>query len=313
MPNNVTLAEALQARGQALPADTPPATYIYRPALLAQARIRYLARKYSFDHEQVRAALVRSLDRRGVVRWDDFSTHPLDLRAVQLNGLPQAGYAGLEAPLDDARILATLQKDFTDWAYRTSQVHLRYNATLNISAGPEATTGQFHDQCSQAARAGRDAELTQTNASFDAKKALLQNKLSNAQRTLQEKQSAHAQRQMEEVGTGVENVIGLFTHSRRRVTTSLTKHRLTEQAKAAVDDAQAALNDLQKQAAELEQARQQALAQANQRWGQVVDQVTEIPLTPLRKDVFIDLFGVIWLPYYVLQAGGQSIELPAFG
>jgi len=53
--------------------------------------------------------------------------------------------------------------------------------------------------CSQAARAGRNAELAQTNASFDAKKALLQDKLSHAQRTLQEKESDHKQRQVEEV------------------------------------------------------------------------------------------------------------------
>lgn len=312
MPNNRTLAEALQVSGRTVPPGTPPAAYLYRPALVAQARIRYLARKYNFDHEQARTVLAPSLDRRGVVRWDEFTTHTLDAKMVQLNGLPQSGFASLQAPLDDPKILLSLQKDFVDWAYRTSQVKLRYNAELNISAGPDTSTAEFRELCSQAARAGRDDELAKINASIDAKKSTLQEKLARAQRDLDQKEEAHSQRKIEEFGTGIENVIGLFSKSRRRLSTSLTKHRLTEQAKAAVDEAEGTLNDLQKQLAGLEQSRQQALSQASERWAQLVDDASEVPLTPLRKDVFLDLFGVIWLPFYVLQAGSEVIELPAY-
>jgi RecB family exonuclease len=140
----------------------------------------------------------------------------------------------------------------------------------------------------------------------------LQDKLVRAQRDLDEKEEAHSQHKMEEFGTGLENVIGLFSKSKRRLSTSLTKHRLTEQAKAAVDEAKGTLSDLQKQLTSLEQARQQALSQASERWAQMVDDVNEVPLTPLRKDVFLDLFGVIWLPYYVLQVGSEVIEFPAY-
>ena len=312
MPNNRSLAAALQVSGRTLPPGTPPATYLYHPALVAQARIRYLARKYNFDHEQARTVLTPSLDRRGVVRWDDFATKALDEKTVQLNGLPQAGFTSLQAPLDDPKILLSLQKDFVDWAYRTSQVKLRYNAALNVSAGPDTTTAEFRELCSQAARAGRDDELAKINASFDAKKSGLQDKLAHAQRDHEQKQEVLSQRKMEEVGTGLENVIGLFTRSRRRITTSLTKHRLTEQAKAAADEAGAVLNELQKQAASLDQAGQQALSEAGERWAHQVDDASEVPLTPLRKDVFLDLFGVIWLPFYVLHGGSEVIELAAY-
>jgi len=51
------------------------------------------------------------------------------------------------------------------------------------------------------------------------------------------------------------------------VTTSLTKHRLTEQAKAAVDDARRLSMICKNKITELEQSRQQALTEVNQRWG----------------------------------------------
>jgi hypothetical protein len=44
-----------------------------------------------------------------------------------------------------------------------------------------------------------------------------------------------------------------------------------------------------------------------------VNDITEITVNPKKTDVFVKLFGVAWMPYYSVQAGGAVIELPAFG
>jgi len=313
MPNNRTLAQALQAENQSVPDGTPAPEYLYRPALVAQAHVRYLARKYSLDMEQVRTVLVPSLDRRGIARWDNFSYSPLDEKQVLVNGLPQARFAGLEDPLGNAKVLSALQKDFAEWVYRTSQVRLHVNDALKVYAGPETTTAAFHELCSQAAHAGGDAEMAKLSASYDAKLEALKTKLANAQREVGQREDDYNQRKMEEIGTGFENVIGLFTKSRRRVTTSLTKRRLTEDAKAKADDAKAAVATLQNQLAALDKERQSALQQAGVLWAKLVDNINEIPLTPQLKDIYLELFGVIWLPFYVLKVGDKVIELAAYG
>ena len=46
---------------------------MFRPSLLAAAQVRILDRKSGVDTETTRAALVSSLDRRGIVRWDEFT------------------------------------------------------------------------------------------------------------------------------------------------------------------------------------------------------------------------------------------------
>jgi hypothetical protein len=318
MPNNRTLAQALQAENQSVPDGTPAPEapeapeYLYRPALVAQAHVRYLAHKYNLDMEQVRTALVPSLDRRGIVRWDNFSFSPLDEKQLLANGLPQARFASLEDPLGNAKVLTALQKDCVDWVYRTSQVRLHANEALKVYAGPETTMAAFHDLCSQAAHAGGDAELAKSSASYDAKLEALKTRLANAQREVGQREDDYNQRKMEEIGTGVENVIGLFTKSRRRVTTSLTKRRLTEDAKAKADDAKAAVVALQNQLAALDKERQSALQQTGVRWAKLVDNISEIPLTPQLKDVYLELFGVIWLPFYVLKVGDRVVELAAY-
>jgi hypothetical protein len=47
--------------------------------------------------------------------------------------------------------------------------------------------------------------------------------------------------------------------------------------------------------------------------GERCNESTEITVNPKKTDVFINLFGVAWMPYYNVQAGGAVIELPAFG
>ncbi len=55
-----------------------------------------------------------------------------------------------------------------------------------------------------------------------------------------------------------------------------------------------------------------ALQQVSERWTKLVDAASEIPLTPQLKDVYLALFGVIWLPFYVLKAGNKVVELAAY-
>jgi hypothetical protein len=105
--------------------EAVPQGLIYRPAILAQASIRFLNRKYNLDYDQVKTALVTVPDRRGSLRWEDHDTAPVDPEALDKEAAPQARFAMLEATFTEAKTLAALQKDFLDWAYRTGQAAVR--------------------------------------------------------------------------------------------------------------------------------------------------------------------------------------------
>ena len=50
------------------------------------------------------------------------------------------------------------------------------------------------------------------------------------------------------------------------------------------------------------------MEEVEEKWSDIGDDVTEIPVTPYKKDVLVDLFGVAWMPYHVVESEGRKIE-----
>jgi hypothetical protein len=314
LPNNQTLTEAIQSAGPGFEKVRGSQGMVYHPVLLAQARTFMLNRKYNLDFELVQSVLVADPDRRGAVRWENFPTPHVDPRRLEDRPAPDSVFSSLEMPLSDARMLASLEKDFADWAYRSGKAVVRANESLKVYCGPEVSQNDFRQMCAEAARRGRDVELKKSAESIDHKLDTLKEKMKREERELEQDESELSQRKMEELGTHAETIFGLFSgrKSSRRVSSSLTKRRLTSTAKADVKESKEVLADLEAQIAELEKERTQILEDVEKRWSEIASQVEEITVTPLKKDVNVELFGVAWLPYYQIMKGDQPGELPAY-
>jgi hypothetical protein len=313
LPNNLTLSQAFQVTGRAYPSQVSSQGLVYRPELLAQCVVRYANRKYRLDTTLQRAARVMQLDRHGVMRWEDFQTAPVDSSLLESQPAPDARFATLPSVFNEVKLLRSLQTDFQNWVYRTSQVNVHANQPLKVFAGPEVSPAEFHRMCAEAARHQRDEELRKTVDHYDQRIATLNERLSREQRELSEDETELSQRRMEELGTHAENILSLFSRRRsRRLSTSLTRRRMTEQAKADVDESLDAIQDYKDQIDALDQEKARAIKEVNDRWAQLANQVEEIPVTPYKKDVILDLFGVAWVPYQWVQIGDETIELPGY-
>lgn len=313
LPLNLTLAEAFKTDGKDYPAEVQGRGLIYRPALLVQARVRFFERKYNLDHEEFRTALVQTPDRRGLVRWEDHLSWRIDPESLAERPEPQARFAALEAPLGEVKILMEIQRDFSEWVYRSTTAKVRLNEALKVYAGPQISQADFRKLCAEAARQGRDAELEKVAASYDRKIEALETKLRREEMELEQDEVELSQRKIEEMGTHAENVFSLFTRRRRTLTTSLTKRRLTEKAKADVEESKIAIAEFKKQVEALDREKQAALMEVNERWESLASQSSEITVTPAKKDILIELFGVAWFPFYVVQIGEEVVELPGYG
>lgn len=315
LPMNYGLTEAFRAAGKAMTSNAQQTGVLYRPALAASAQVRFLDRKYGVDAEVTRAALIPSPDRRGSLRWDEFVYSGPSFDRVDAMPAPNARFDILPPTLTDAKLVAALQKDFVDWAFRSTTVKARANESLKVYGGPDVSQADFMKACSDAAREARDAETEKLAAKLDRQIAALQDKLTREERELRSDESELGQRKMEELGTHAENVFSFLGGSRssRRVSTSLTKRRLTEQAKDDVEESLDAIAQYKRQLAELEAERARISEEVNARWGDAVNRITEITLNPKKTDIYVNLFGVAWTPYYLIEVGGQTMELPAFG
>ena len=92
----------------------------------------------------------------------------------------------------------------------------------------------------------------------------------------------------------------------------MTKRRLSVEADAKVQETQAEIKDLETQVAELSAEAQSVVNDIDQRWDQLAREIIQIPLQPARSDVYVSLFGVVWLPYHRVDVGGREVEFAAF-
>ncbi len=312
LPNNLTFSDALRESGLLYPPETVNLGLLYRPVLLGQADIRFYNPRYSLNYTLYKCVVVSSFDRRGAVRWENFAATAINPAELDLQPVSQARFVGLEPPLSDARSMNGLQKEFSEWAFRSSQITLRVHPDFKLYAGPDVSQADFRTRCADAARQGRDAELRKIGAGLDKKIEALVLKITREQRTLDENEAELSDRRMEEFGTHAENILSLFSRRNKRLTTSLTKRRLTEQAKADVNDARQTIQEMQQQLQDLEAQKAEALAEISERWSRLASNFSETTLTPYKKDVRMDVFGLAWLPFHLVGMGSETSELPGF-
>jgi hypothetical protein len=314
LPQNYSLPEAFKFAHQTMPAEAMIEGVIYRPALLATAQVRFLDRKYGVDSELERAALVAAPERRGSVRWEEFAYSGPPLDKVDTSPAPASRFGTIDAPLNDSRLMTALKKDFTDWVYRSATIKARANETLKVYAGPDVSQAEFMKACAETARDARDAEITKKSAVLDRQIKTLQDKLVKEERELRQDQATLANRNMEAGANLLELGAGMFGLGRKKsVTTQFTKQRQARDAKDEVEESEDAIAQYRKDLAELQRQRQQVVDDVNSSWGDVVNKISEVTLAPKKTDIFINLFGVAWMPYYQVRAGGTILELPAFG
>jgi hypothetical protein len=311
VPAELGMSQAAEAMNISLAAALLPEGIVYKPHLLAQAQMRYLAARYNFEYQRPSTAVVGDLP-GGFVTWENFAWKTYRPADLQNQPLPSARFAALPGWLADGRRMAALQRDFMDWVYRTGTLRLRANNTLKVFGGPQLSPADFRTQCSQAANAAYQEEAAKIKSDSDQKLTALRQKITHQEAEVKQQQDEVNQRRTEELGAGGEFVLGLFTGRKRSLSTSLTKRRLADQAKDDLVQLQQQLATLNDQLQALMLVQQNMAQEAQTRWAKAVDDVSEVPLAPQKKDIFMELFGVVWLPFYLLKVGGDEQEIPAF-
>ncbi len=262
----------------------------------------------------LQSALVSSPERRGSQRWEEFPYRGPGLDKVETSASGPARFDDIESPLNDSKMMAALQKDFADWVFRSCSVTARANENLKVYAGPDVSAADFMKACADTAREARDDEVAKRTAVLDRQIKTLQEKLGREERELRQDEADLKNRNIESAANVLEIGASLFGLGRKKsISTVFTKNRLSQNAKEDVQESKESIEQYEKQLAELQQSRQQVLDEVQAQWSDVVNKITEVKISPKKTDIYVNLFGLAWMPYYQVKAGGQVIEVPAFG
>lgn len=306
LPNIITSSQALKGAMQD-PAKSEVLGLMYKPVLLVRANVRYLDRKINLDHVEASAAIAEDVDPKGFIRWDDWMVPSLNPDSFDSGPSPDAQFAPLEAPLNDTKSLKVIEKDFQDYIYHGAGLKIPSNPALKMFATPRTSEAEFQSQCSEAA----DIEVRKLEKKYKTKIERIKDRLAKEQRELAEDQAELGSRKMEEVATLAENVYGLFSGSRssRRISTSLTKRRMTSKAKADVEESEDVIDDFMQELDDLQEELTQEIDEIHERWDQVALDLEETVIAPFKKNIRVDLFGVAWAPYWRVKVGDDDLRI----
>ena len=115
------------------------------------------------------------------------------------------------------------------------------------------------------------------------------------------------------MSTSILSCIAKFHQNHDQKSNQFTKHRLAQSARADVQQSQESIAQYQRDLNALIRERDEMTVEINDRWGSAVNEISEIAIKPKKTDIYVNIFGVAWMPYYIVQAGSETVELPAFG
>ena len=286
-----------------------PVGLLYRPTVFAAAEVRYMQRKYDLDHVREVRVLATEL-RPGRGDW----SHLEESEAVELERQPEpdARYDPLPDWLDDAKSIAALRKDFSDWVYRNAVLRLPANESLKIYGPAGVSQEAFTRRCRETLRQAAAGERDKVTAATERKIGTVENKRARLMLAVNRLQADVNARRAEELGAGLDTVIGMLSGRRRSLSSNMSKRRMMSQAQTRLSQEESKLAELDREVAMLREDLARQLQDIDDRWSAIAGQVTDIPIQPKRSDIYVDQFAVAWLPHHIIAVGSEHIVLPAY-
>ncbi|MBC7813391.1 MAG: DUF87 domain-containing protein [Burkholderiales bacterium] len=285
---------------------------IYKPVLLAQAAVRYADRKTNTFTARSYAFRVPGLERNGIVHWQEFEAAAIDAKRVSGEPFTQALYGDLTPGLSDARRLTQLQRELIDLLYNTARLNIPYNPSLGIYANPDGNYAEFKASATQAAREKRDGEIDKVTAQYERAMDKLEDKLRRKLREMESEEKELADRKREELFTTGEAILSLLKGQTAYTLSRATRAgRFRRQTKEDLSESEAVIAELQDEQQKLAEEFELALRAVNDKWAKVAAESSEQTVTPFKKDIQVEMFGIGWIPFWYAEINGQTLMLPA--
>ncbi len=285
----------------------------YKPVLLAQSAVRYSHKTSQIYTSREYAFHVDELDNAGLIHWEEFQAAVVDKRAVSSSPFGDALYGELSNGMKDEKRLKALQKELIDMLYHTAKLIIPQHPQFKLYGHPDTDISEFQAKVVQQAREKRDIEIDKLSTKYGGLMDKLEDNLKKKERELDAEKLEIRDRKREQMYTTGEAVLSIFkgrtnyTLSRMSRTT-----RMKRQTEADIEESRDVINQIQDEMIALEQDYERQLQEINDRWAQVANDIHEYTITPYKKDIHIELFGIGWIPYWYIVLDNRPVLVSAF-
>jgi len=285
---------------------------VYRPRVMASAKLHYIDRSADLDAWQT-VQLAAPLDDAGKqALWDEAIT----VGAVQAEPVPGATFAELPAAALRDASYAGWGKSLTAHLYERQRITLQACDALKLVSAPGESEGDFRARLQLAARERRDGEAEKLRQKFAPRLATLQAQQQRAvQQVARQREQSSNQKMQTAISIG-STILGAFLG--RKVVSAGNVGRATSAARSATR--------IGKEAADVARAEESAesvgerLRQLNAEMEQAIAALDTsldardiglraIDVAPRKSDIAVGSVRLLWLPW---RRGADGFPVEAY-
>lgn len=286
---------------------------VYKPVLLAQAVVRYQDRKASVYTARSYNYRVPDLRLAGLIHWEEYEGEPINTREISMQPQDGAGFGDLSPGLTDAKRMSALKSEITDMLYNTARLVLPSNPDLKVYGNPDAEFSEYQAQVQQLAREQRDAEMDKVSAQYAAKMEKLEDGLRRKEQELRAESAEIKDRQREELFTTGEALLSLWKGRTNYTLSRMSRaSRYKKQTKADIQESHEYIDRVQQDMDKLEQEFESVLTGINDKWVKIASNTQDYVISPYKKDIQLEMFGIGWIPYWYSVINGQASLIAAY-
>jgi len=318
LPRKYSFYRSLQRRDNPVSMnDAEKIGLVYLPGLLMQLDVLYTDRKGSYSERRRYTTYMPDPERRSSINFEKYTVESIDPEELDQEPEEDALYGEMDAILKSSRKVSPLSKQYINHIYREAVMPLLSNKTLKMTSDPNEAKADFLDRCSDEAEDRAETEIDKIQTRFDKQLDRLNTKLRREQRELDEDQDTLQALKLETMvsySKTIANIAGgIFGGRRRRssISSSLTKRRQKQNAKADVRESLEEIDALRADLDELTDKHRQEMLEIDAKWQEVASEIEVINVSPLKKNIELEVLAVAWQPHWVAKVEGRTRVIPA--
>ena len=278
---------------------------VYYPRVVSAADYVFTSARYKVDQDAAAVFVVEADDGPVAVDWDNAERLKISVAALRDDPEPEARFADVPRSLMNAKNYTKWQKSFKTWLRQNETVSLFRSKPHKLTSEAGETEGAFRTRLQLHLSEKRDQAIGKLRKRYAGKVNTLENRLLRAEQKIESEEQLSTQRKLDTVVSFGTAILGAVL-GRKRLSSATTSKVGTAMKRASA--ARKKSGDVQRARETAEKVRQD-IATLNTSLEEEIDAMQgsydaqaetldEIVIKPKAADITVDVFGLVWLPYY---------------
>jgi hypothetical protein len=285
---------------------TSPGQLTYHPAIAVFGQVAIVDNRLGLSQVSEVAHYLELSEGIIGLLWDKAS--PCPYKPEELEREPRPGANFLAMPARSLSLLKSAENDYLDYLARSYQLTLWKSVTFQAISRPGESERDFRLRLGQLAREKRDEAVARLRQKYASKIATLERQYLAAQQRLEKEEAQYkekvAQSAISMGATIFGAILGRKSYQVGRATTTARSASRAYYEKLDIKRAQEQVELARTRLEEMEKELQREADNIASLYDPERQQLQTLALRPKKKDIAIRWTGLLWLPFWHLEAGG---------